>query len=621
MDSHTLIQALIYLGSAALIVPIAVRLGLGSVLGYLIAGCIIGPWGLRLVTDAESILHFAEIGVVLMLFVIGLELDPQRLWKLRASVFGGGALQMVACGVLIGGFCMLLGLDWKVAELIGMTLALSSTAIAMQAMNERNLTLTPMGRGAFAVLLFQDIAAIPLVAMIPLLAASGASTTLGAFALSALKVTAALVLVVLLGRYVTRPVLRFVARSGLREVFSAVALFLVFGFGLLLEEVGLSMAMGAFLAGVLLASSEYRHALESDIEPFKGLLLGLFFIGVGMSVDFGTLVSHPLRILILLAGFLLIKLLMLWLVARPLGVPKAQRRWFAVLLGQGSEFAFVVFGAAQMANVLDPEWAKALTLAVALSMSATPILLVLLTRLEQSGSGQEREADEIDEEQPRVIIAGFGRYGQIAGRLLLSSGVKMVILDHDPDHVDTLRKFDMKVFYGDATRVDLLESAGAAKAEVLINAIDDPQTSLQLTALVKEHFPTLKIIARARDVDHYIQLRQAGVEAPERETFEGALKSGRMTLEALGLGPYEARERADLFRRFNERMVEEMVDMAEEDDASFAAAYKRTSAMLTDIINEDRNHLSIIQRHGWQGTEEGKHSGNTDDEPEARPTT
>jgi glutathione-regulated potassium-efflux system ancillary protein KefC len=619
MDSHTLIQALIYLGSAALIVPIAVRLGLGSVLGYLIAGCIIGPWGLRLVTDAESILHFAEIGVVLMLFVIGLELDPQRLWKLRASVFGGGALQMVACGVLIGGFCILLGLDWKVAELIGMTLALSSTAIAMQAMNERNLTLSTMGRSAFAVLLFQDIAAIPLVAMIPLLAASGASTTLGAFALSALKVAGALVLVVLLGRYVTRPVLRFVARSGLREVFSAVALFLVFGFGLLLEEVGLSMAMGAFLAGVLLASSEYRHALESDIEPFKGLLLGLFFIGVGMSVDFGTLMTHPLRILILLAGFLAIKLIMLWLVARPLGVPKAQRRWFAALLGQGSEFAFVVFGAAQMADVLDPEWAKALTLTVALSMAATPILLVLLSRFEKT-AGDEREADEIDEEQPRVIIAGFGRFGQIAGRLLLSSGVKMVILDHDPDHVETLRKFEMKVFYGDATRVDLLESAGAAKAEVIINAIDDPQASMQLTELVKEHFPSLRIISRARDVDHYIQLRQAGVEAPERETFEGALKTGRMVLEALGLGAYEARERADLFRRFNIQMVEEMVDMAEEDDASFAAVYKRTSTMLTGIINEDRNHLSLIQRHGWQGTEEGKHTGDVNDEPESKPT-
>lgn len=596
MDSHTLIQALIYLGSAALIVPIAVRLGLGSVLGYLIAGCIIGPWGLRLVTDAESILHFAEIGVVLMLFIIGLELDPQRLWKLRAAVFGGGALQMVICGGLLGLFCMLLGLRWQVAELIGMTLALSSTAIAMQAMNERNLMVTQMGRSAFAVLLFQDIAAIPLVAMIPLLATSSASTTMGAFALSALKVAGALVLVVLLGRYVTRPALRFVARSGLREVFSAVALFLVFGFGLLLEEVGLSMAMGAFLAGVLLASSEYRHALESDIEPFKGLLLGLFFIGVGMSIDFGTLI------------------------ARPLQVPNKQRRWFAVLLGQGSEFAFVVFGAAQMANVLEPEWAKSLTLAVALSMAATPILLVILNRLEQSSTEEAREADEIDEEQPRVIIAGFGRFGQITGRLLLSSGVKMVVLDHDPDHIETLRKFGMKVFYGDATRMDLLESAGAAKAEVLINAIDDPQTNLQLTEMVKEHFPHLQIIARARDVDHYIRLRQAGVEKPERETFEGALKTGRLALESLGLGPYEARERADVFRRFNIQMVEEMA-MVENDTKARAAVYKRTSAMLSEIITEDREHLSLIQRHGWQGTEEGKHTGNMADEPETKPSS
>ncbi|EAQ1276043.1 glutathione-regulated potassium-efflux system protein [Salmonella enterica] len=598
MDSHTLLQALIYLGSAALIVPIAVRLGLGSVLGYLIAGCIIGPWGLRLVTDAESILHFAEIGVVLMLFVIGLELDPQRLWKLRASVFGGGALQMVVCGGLIGLFCMFLGLRWQVAELIGMTLALSSTAIAMQAMNERNLTVSQVGRSAFAVLLFQDIAAIPLVAMIPLLAASGASTTLGAFALSALKVAGALALVVLLGRYVTRPALRFVARSGLREVFSAVALFLVFGFGLLLEEVGLSMAMGAFLAGVL---------------------LGLFFIGVGMSIDFGTLVENPLRILLLLAGFLAIKIVMLWLVARPLGVPAKQRRWFAVLLGQGSEFAFVVFGAAQMAGVLEPEWAKALTLAVALSMAATPIFLVLLTRMEKTATGEAREADEIDEEQPRVIVAGFGRFGQIAGRLLLSSGVKMVVLDHDPDHIETLRKFGMKVFYGDATRMDLLESAGAAKAEVLINAIDDPQTNLQLSELVKSHFPHLQIIARARDVDHYIRLRQAGVAMPERETFEGALKSGRQALEALGLGRYEARERADLFRHFNTRMVEEMAK-GENDPLSRAAAYKRTSAMLSEIITEDREHLSLIQRHGWQGTAEGKHSGEAADEPEVKPS-
>nr|WP_253282972.1 glutathione-regulated potassium-efflux system protein KefC [Cedecea davisae] len=613
-----MIQALIYLGSAALIVPIAVRLGLGSVLGYLIAGCIIGPWGLRLVTDAESILHFAEIGVVLMLFVIGLELDPQRLWTLRASVFGGGFLQMAACGLALGAFCIVMGLNWKIAVLIGLTLALSSTAIAMQAMNERNLTVTPMGRSAFAVLLFQDIAAIPLVAMIPLLASSGGTMTFAAFSISALKVVAALALVVLLGRYVTRPALRFVARSGLREVFSAVALFLVFGFGLLLEEAGLSMAMGAFLAGVLLASSEYRHALESDIEPFKGLLLGLFFIGVGMSIDFGTLLEDPLRILALLVGFLVIKTLMLWLVAKPLKVPRKQRRWFAVLLGQGSEFAFVIFGAAHMAQVLDDSWAKSLTLAVALSMAATPLLLVLLNRLEKTGSEQAGEADEIDEEQPRVIIAGFGRFGQIAGRLLLTSGVNVVILDHDPDHIETLRKFGTKVFYGDATRVDLLESAGAAGAEVLINAIDDPEANMQLTELAREHFPHLQILARARDINHYIRLRQAGVEQPERETFESSLKIGRRALEGLGVGKYEARERADHFRRFNLQMLEEMVP-TDDMSADRADVFKRNSAMLTEVINEDRAHLNVIQRHGWQGTEEGLHSGRLADEPPAKP--
>ncbi|WP_034459344.1 glutathione-regulated potassium-efflux system protein KefC [Buttiauxella noackiae] len=617
MDSHSMIQALIYLGSAAIIVPIAVRLGLGSVLGYLIAGCIIGPWGLRLVTDAETILHFAEIGVVLMLFVIGLELDPRRLWTLRASVFGGGALQMVACGLLLGLFCMFLGLRWQVAVLIGLTLALSSTAIAMQAMNERNLTVSQMGRSAFAVLLFQDIAAIPLVAMIPLLASSGATTTLAAFSISALKVVGALAIVVLLGRYVTRPLLRFVARSGLREVFSAMALFMVFGFGLLLEEAGLSMAMGAFLAGVLLASSEYRHALESDIEPFKGLLLGLFFIGVGMSIDFGTLLENPLRIIALLFGFLAIKIITLWIVAKPLNVPRKQRRWFAVLLGQGSEFAFVIFGTARMAEVLDDSWAKSLTLAVALSMAATPLLLVILNRLEKSGKEQAREADEIDEEQPRVIIAGFGRFGQIAGRLLLTSGVKMVVLDHDPDHIETLRKFGTKVFYGDATRVDLLESAGAAKAEVLINAIDDPDANMQLAELVQEHFPHLKVIARARDLDHFIRLRQLGVEQPERETFEGALKVGRRALEGLGVGSYEARERADHFRRFNTQMVEEMVPAP--DWSARADVLKRTSAMLTEVINEDRIHLNVIQRHGWQGTEEGLHSGKLADEPPVKP--
>ncbi|QLK59875.1 glutathione-regulated potassium-efflux system protein KefC [Enterobacteriaceae bacterium Kacie_13] len=606
MDNHNLmIEGLIYLGSAALFVPIAVRLGLGSVLGYLIAGCIIGPWGLKLVSDAESILTFAEIGVVLMLFVIGLELDPKRLWTMRASVFGGGSIQMVGCGIVLSAFCYFLGLDWKIAMLIGLTLALSSTAIAMQAMSERSLTAAPIGRSAFAVLLFQDIAAIPLVAMIPLLASTGEATTLMSFGLSAAKVAGALVLVVLLGRYVTRPLLHFVARSGMREVFSAVALFLVFGFGILLEMAGMSMAMGAFLAGVLLASSEYRHALESDIQPFKGLLLGLFFIGVGMSIDFGTLVHQPLLIATLLVGFMALKAALLWLVAPWLGVPKKQRGLFAILIGQGSEFAFVIFSTAQMAGVLPVEWAKALTLAVALSMAVTPLLLVLAARMERNAPQDDRPQDTIDDENAQVIIAGFGRFGQIAGRLLLANNVHTVVLDHDPDHIETLRKFGTKVFYGDATRVDLLESAGAAQARVLINAIDDVEANLQLTALAKEHFPNLKIIARARDVDHWYQLRQLGVEAPERELFEGSLRVGREVLETLGLDAYEAREKADLFRRYNLKMLEATV--ANYEDTEFRiASMQRAKDMLSAAIEQDQERLASEQQQGWRGSIDGK---------------
>lgn len=457
-------------------------------------------------------------------------------------------------------------------------------------MNERNMTPTAVGRSSFAVLLFQDIAAIPLVAMIPLLAANGGTPSGAELALSIAKIVGAIGAVVLLGQYVSRPVLRFVARSGLREIFSAVALFLVFGFGLLLEEAGLSMAMGAFLAGVLLASSEYRHALESDIEPFKGLLLGLFFIGVGMSIDFGTLIDAPLKVLTLTLGFILIKLLVIKLLGRFLNVPTQQRSWQAVFLGQGSEFAFVVFGAATVAGILVDPWGKSLTLAVALSMCVTPLLILVLNRLESARKQDNQEADTIDQRNPRVIIAGFGRFGQIAGRLLMSCGFEVVVLDHDPDHIETLRKFGVKVFYGDATRLDLLHAAGAAQAVVLINAIDDQEDNLALTRLAQEHFPAMKLVVRARDMGHIITLRQMGIEEAERETFESALSLGRKALEQLGVGRYEARERADRFRRLNQEMLEEMSRQPEEDTEFKYDAYKRANALLTEIFNEDRAH-------------------------------
>jgi glutathione-regulated potassium-efflux system ancillary protein KefC len=586
MSEELLLQALVYLAAAVVFVPLAMRLRIGSVLGYLIAGCVIGPWGLGLVADAQQILGFAEIGVVLMLFLIGLELDPRRLWELRTSVFGGGALQMVVCGAALAGWLMWMGLGWAVAALVGLTLALSSTAIAMQAMGERSLQQTQMGQRAFAVLLFQDLAAIPLVALIPLLAGQvghqGNSLWMGA-----LKVVLALAIAVVVGRYLARPLLRFVAKSGLREVFSAVALLLVIGVGVLMERAGLSMAMGAFLAGVLLASSEYRHALESDIQPFKGLLLGLFFIGVGMSIDFGVLLSNPLLVLGLLVGFLVIKIVLLMVLARFFGAGGGQCMAFAALLGQGSEFAFVVFGAAATADVLPPEWERLLTLTVALSMAATPLLLAAIDLYQRVRPQARREADKIDEEGAQVIVCGFGRFGQIAGRLLWANGIKMVVLDHDPDNIDTLRRFGMKVFYGDATREDLLETAGADKATILINAIDSVPDSLRLVDVVKARFPHLRIVARARDVIHLFQLRSRGVEAVQREMFESALRAGRDALESLGMGPYEARELADTFRRHNLNMLDEVAPRYEDDGFRITAA-RRASEMLQRSISQDR---------------------------------
>ncbi|BBP64443.1 hypothetical protein PHLH5_19840 [Pseudomonas sp. Cab53] len=427
------------------------------------------------------------------------------------------------------------------------------------------------------------------------MAAHGGTPSGADLALSIGKIVAAVGLVVVLGRYVSRPLLRFVAKSGLREIFSAVALFLVFGFGFLLEEAGLSMAMGAFLAGVLLASSEYRHALESDIEPFKGLLLGLFFIGVGMSIDFGTLIHAPLKVLTLTLGFILIKLLVIRLIARVLNVPGGQRSWQAVLLGQGSEFAFVVFGAATVAGILTEQWGKSLTLAVALSMCLTPLLILLLARMESASKKNRQESDLVDPQTPRVIIAGFGRFGQIAGRLLMSCGVEVVVLDHDPDNIETLRKFGVKVFYGDATRLDLLEAAGAGQAVVMINAIDDQEDNLKLTRLVREHFPGLKLLARARDMGHIIALRQLGVEAAERETFESALALGRSALVQMGVGSYEARERADQFRRLNLQMLDEIVAHPADDLDFRHNAYLRANALLEEMFNEDRARPT----HGW----------------------
>ncbi|CAM3405553.1 glutathione-regulated potassium-efflux system protein KefC [Bordetella sputigena] len=603
MDKAFLLEVLEYLAAAVIFVPLAMRARMGSVLGYLIAGCVIGPWGLGVVEDPEQILGFAEIGVVLMLFLIGLELDPRRLWHMRVPVFGGGALQVGLCGAALAAFMAWLGLDWPVAALVGLTLALSSTAVAMQAMGERSLLQTTLGERSFSVLLFQDLAAIPLIAMIPLLAGGQAGEGGDSIGMATLKIIGAVAAAVVMGRYLARPLLRFVARSGLREVFSAVALLLVIGVGELMEHAGLSMAMGAFLAGVLLASSEYRHALESDIQPFKGLLLGLFFMGVGMAIDFGTLLQRPLLILGVLAGFLVLKFAVLYALGRLFGAQRGRCLMFATLLGQGSEFAFVVFSTARAADVLPEDWSRVLTLVVALSMAATPVILALLDVLERRQPKSTRATDEIEDDGARVIIAGFGRFGQIAGRLLLANGVKVVILDHDPDNIDTVRKFGTKVFYGDATRSDLLETAGAARAEVIVNAIDNVSDSLRLVDVVQRDFPNLRVVARARDAVHYFQLRKRGIEVVERELFESSLLAGRKALEALGMGAYEAKEVADAFRVNNIAMLEETAPRFEDDGFRITVA-RRAQDTLEKSISRDRELSRTAHRVPWGGEAE-----------------
>ena len=596
-------RALVYLGAAVVCVPIASRLKLGSVLGYLAAGLLIGPYGLRLVDDPQATMHFAEIGVVLMLFLIGLELDLRHLWKLRKAVFGGGSLQLGVAALLLGGAALLVGLPWQAALVVGLALGLSSTAVSMQTMQERNVTATPVGRTTFAVLLFQDIAAIPLLAIVPLLAAAPGAHGGGGWQ-PALKAIAAIAAVIVIGRFLTRPILQRLAKTGLREVFAAFTLLLVLGIALLMSSVGISMALGAFLAGVLLAGSEYRHALESDIEPFRGLLMGLFFIAVGMSIDFSLFAREPWFIVALIGGFQLLKLVSLRLVAGRLGVAAPQRWLFAALLAQGGEFAFVVFGVARSARLLPGEWDSRLTLAVALSMGLTPLLLILHDRLLARPGRQKREADTIEDASAEVIIAGFGRFGQIVGRLLFASGLRATVLDFDPDQIELLRRFDFRVYYGDATRLDLLRAAGAERAKLLVLAIDDPDASVRLAAAVKEHFPNLEIVARARNVAHWQKLRSAGVGKVERETFESAILVGRRALETLGIRPYEARERADLFRNHNLRTLEDMLPRWQDEEARTNVA-RSAREQLERQMEQDRANLEAESGHGWHSELEG----------------
>jgi glutathione-regulated potassium-efflux system ancillary protein KefC len=559
-----LVNSFIYLSAAVIAVPLSKAIGLGSIIGYLAAGIAIGPWGLGLVSNVEDILHFAEFGVVLMLFLVGLELEPKRLWSLRRPIFGWGSAQVLGCAavlMLAGWAC---GVPWKISLVAALGLALSSTAIALQVMGERNLLQTASGQSGFSILLFQDVAAIPILALLPLLGTvleTNEALEHTSKAIEAIKIIAVIGGIVLGGRLLMRPLFRWIARSNTPEIFTAASLLLVVGIAGLMQLVGLSMALGAFLAGVLLAESEYRRELETDIEPFKGLLLGLFFIAVGMSIDFGVLMKSPGLMAAVVLAFFTLKIATIYGLTRLMGLPVQERPVLTLLLAQGGEFAFVVFQTAAGAHVFSAETASLLIGAVAISMLLSPLLLVLVDKflLPRYANANKPTLEEISEPQSAsVIMAGFGRYGQIVVRVLSAQGINVTVLDHDVDMIETARLLGSRVFYGDATRLDLLRTAGAESAKILVIAVDSVDQSLAIADLAREHFPHLSIVARARDVTHWYKLRDRGVTHLERELFESSLRSGRSVLELLGYAHHEARRAALRFRHHNLALVDKM---------------------------------------------------------------
>ena len=625
-----LFQAFIYLCAAVIAVPIAKRLGLGSVLGYLLAGIAIGPVIGLVGSETREIQHFAEFGVVMMLFLVGLELQPRMLWQMRNRLIGLGGLQVGITVLLIAGAALLMGVYWSVALTIGLIFSLSSTAIVLQTLNEKGLTKTEGGRASFSVLLFQDIAVIPMLALIPLLVlpelAGGVSE--GTVATSghqgeiahnedlslvaglpgwahALVVLGAVATVLLGGHFLSRPLFRFIAESRLREIFTASALLLVIGIALLMTLVDLSPALGTFLAGVVLANSEFRHELESDIEPFKGLLLGLFFITVGAGMNFGVLFADFATIMGLTIGVMLIKGLVLYGLARLFRLDAADRWLFTLGLAQAGEFGFVLLSFSLQSHVIPSELATTLALVVALSMLLTPALFILYDKLvlTRVPEGKAQEPDQIDE-TGKVIIAGNGRFGQIVNRLLVASGVQTVVLDHEAEIIDMLSKFGVKSYYGDASRPELLQAAGIESARAIVIAIDDRQRAVEIVEHVRRHYPQVKILARAYDVNHLYLLNKAGVDIAVREMFDGSLEIGKAALKAVGMHPFKVEKMSQAFRRHDPAGLDGLYELWDENTAmssnkALLAGAKEHSARLKDMMEADRLQLHDRSERGW----------------------
>ncbi|WP_070963461.1 glutathione-regulated potassium-efflux system protein KefB, partial [Vibrio sonorensis] len=543
-----------------------------------------GPWGLGLISDVDAILHFAEFGVVLLLFLIGLELNPKKLMKMRGPILGMGGAQVIVTTAILASIANLAGILWQTSLVIGMGLALSSTAIALKVIEEQGLARSETGQSSFAVLLFQDIAVIPMLAILPVLAGNTAGNWL-----DALWMLLGVIGLLVGGHFLLRPLFRYVVMSGVRELFTVAALLLVIGIALLMQKLGLSMALGTFLAGVLLAESEYRHELEIAIEPFKGLLLGLFFIAVGMAVNLGLLALHPWSIITAVIGLVLLKAAILYVLARFSGTRDKARSKMSVILSQGGEFAFVIFTAASSEGLLSREETAFLLVIVSLSMVTTPLLLMAQKKWYARKLNTESDSplsSDVINRKPRVIIAGFGRFGQIVGRLMYANKIKLTILESDASQIKLLRKYGYKVFYGDATQLDLLRAAGADQAEAIVVCTDSPDEIMKIVDLCKNHFPNLKILARARSRVEAYQLLSHGVESYSRETFLGALDLGRQTLIELGMHPYQAKRAEAHFCKLDNDMLEELLPEHAE-DKQLALRAKEARKELEEIFGRE----------------------------------
>ncbi|WP_334113173.1 monovalent cation:proton antiporter-2 (CPA2) family protein [Paucihalobacter sp.] len=613
METNILLESILYLAAAVIFVPIAKKVGLSSILGYLFAGIMIGPSVLGLIgQDGEDIMHFAEFGVVMMLFLIGLELDPYKFWKMRKFIAGMGSLQVIGTTVILFfGLQLFLGWNWQVALIIAMALALSSTAIVLQTLKEKGQNNTSLGRSSFAVLLFQDIAVIPILAIIPLLVSevsggdnlelNGSLISELAGWLQTLVVVAMISAIYFSGRYVLVPLLRIVAKTRLQELFTASALLVVVGVSYLMQLVGLSPALGAFMAGVVLANSEFRHELEGDIAPFKGLLLGLFFIGVGASINFNLIIANPVFILVFVLVLTVLKFLVLFGVGLIYRKKIDQNLQFSIGLSQAGEFGFVILSFSMGLQLVPNDLANQVLAVVALSMLITPFLTLINEKYILPNVGVKEKVEDSDDEiheQNEVIIAGFGHFGSTIGRMLRANKIDVTVLDHDADRVESLRKMGFKVYYGDATRLELLKSAGAEDAKLFIAAIDNPAVNLQLIEVIRKNFPNVKILARARNrIDAY-ELIDHGVENFYRETLYTAIHMGVDALVQLGFRKYTATRQGQQFIRYDEETTKRLAEKRH-DKMAYMVTVQEEVELQEELLKQDL-HLQLGGNdHSW----------------------